>query len=153
VRRADDLHRQFEQRPQSGGDLLPDDAAAQPLVQRESGSDDEGVVRPVPADTWIVAQPSQVGAAVAGLLGGDAVLVDEVPRRVGRWSEHGGAEVREELARVALVPGRREHDHRRARRPLRVRRLPVPESRAQLLRGAMVRRLTSPSAGWLGHRE
>jgi hypothetical protein len=110
-------------------------------------------------------KPLQVRAAVTGLLGGDAVLVDEVLRGVGRRSEHGGAEPPDERLRVALVPGRGEDDHRLpfwrerqqlvrhgqriekqqalavvdrvrrhllrpslARRPIRVRRLPVPES-------------------------
>ena len=57
-------------------------------------------------------KPLQVRAAVTGLLDGDAVLVDEVLRGVGRRSEHGGAESPDERLRVAFVPGRGEDDDR-----------------------------------------
>ena len=110
------------------------------------------------------AEPDEVGAP-SGLLGGDAELVHEVSRRIGRRRVHRHTEALDQALRVAFVPRRGEHDPRLAlrreleelvrhgqrveeeqpgavvyrvgghllrprlaRRPPRVRRLPVPKS-------------------------
>ena len=59
-------------------------------------------------------QPHDVGTPVAGLLGGEAVGVHEVLRAVGQRRVDGHAEPLDQELRVALVPGRGEHDRRLA---------------------------------------
>jgi hypothetical protein len=59
-------------------------------------------------------QPDEVGTALAGLLGGDAVHVHEVLRGVGQRRVDRHAEPLDQALRVALVPGRGEHDRRLA---------------------------------------
>jgi hypothetical protein len=56
-------------------------------------------------------QPSQVGAPVPRLLGRDPVLLHQVLGTVGRRCVHRRVQARDEVARVAFVPRRGEHDH------------------------------------------
>ena len=59
-------------------------------------------------------QPDDVGTAVAGLLGGEAVRVHEELRAVGQRRVDRHAEPLDEALGVALVPRRGEHDRRLA---------------------------------------
>jgi hypothetical protein len=59
-------------------------------------------------------QPDQVGAPVAGLLGGEAVRPHEIFRRVGQRRVDRHAEPLDQALRVALMPRRGEHDRRLA---------------------------------------
>jgi hypothetical protein len=59
-------------------------------------------------------QPDDVGTAVAGLLGGEAVRVHEELRAVGQRRVDRRAEPLDQALRVALVPRRGEHDRRLA---------------------------------------
>jgi hypothetical protein len=58
----------------------------------------------------LLEQPDDVGAAVAGLLGGNAERLHEVFRRVGERGVHRHVEPLDEALRRALVPGTRQDD-------------------------------------------
>ncbi len=112
-------------------------------------------------------QPDEIGAPISSLLGGDAVCLHEVFRRIGQRRVDRHAEPLDQALRVAFMPRRGEHDRRfaagcalfdlagnrqrvkeqqplpvvdrvrrdvlaprRARLPLGVRRLPVPQARS-----------------------
>ena len=55
-------------------------------------------------------QPDDIGTAVAGLLGGEAVRVHEELRAVGQRRVDRRPEPRDEVLRIPLVPRRGEHD-------------------------------------------
>jgi hypothetical protein len=68
------------------------------------------LLEPVPLD-----EPPEVGTDPAGdLLGRDVELLHQVLALVGRRREHRRAEPFHEALRVALVPRRRQYDHRLA---------------------------------------
>ena len=62
----------------------------------------------------LLEEPDDVRAAVARLLGGDAVRLHEVFRGIREWRVDGHTEPLDQTLRVALVPRRGQHDRRLA---------------------------------------